>query len=172
MYSVDAEKPVGDGGAGVAACSHEDMDHVAALAADEVLEQACHEACSDILESESGAMEEFERPDASLDFHQGAVELQSVVDYAAQSVRLHVLAEECPAAASAISGKESRLTFSKNSAGRTGIRSGIYRPRSGASPSLQPPAGRRGAHYGWCCNISCLNAIFHIVKNCGLGVRG
>ena len=88
--AIDAEEAVGHGRPRVAAGGYEHVDLlVSALLADEVLQQARHEAGADVLEGQRGTVEELQRIDAfalqcccvraGLDLHDGAVKLQGVI---------------------------------------------------------------------------------------------
>ena len=95
MDAFHAKEAVGHRAARVAGRGHEDVHLPAAVfAADKVAQQACHEACTHILEGQRGAVEEFERADAVRHAHQGDVEVQRVVHDVAQGVGGDVLTEE------------------------------------------------------------------------------
>ena len=59
-----------------------------------ILQQPRHEAGTDVLEGEGGAMEEFEGVDVVLDANDGGVEGEGVIDDATEVVGRNVLAEE------------------------------------------------------------------------------
>ena len=94
VYALHAEETVGYGRAGVAAGGHEHVHPLLLLLADEVLQQAGHEACAHVLEGQGGAVEEFERVDVLVDLHYRTVEREGVADDAPQVVGGYVLAEE------------------------------------------------------------------------------
>jgi hypothetical protein len=95
----DAEKTVGNGATRVARRGYEDVYValrclLALLLADEVAQEAGHEAGTDVLKGGRGAVEELEAIDAVVDGHQGDVKLERVVDDFAQALGVDVFAKE------------------------------------------------------------------------------
>ena len=94
MDAFHAQKSVGHCAPCVTARGYQYIDTIFPLFADEVLEQAGHEAGAYILERECRAVEQFEREDVFLHLYYGAVEGQCVVDNAAQVIGRYIFAEK------------------------------------------------------------------------------
>ena len=65
------------------------------LLLDEVLQQSGHKACAYVLECEGRTMKQLKCVDVILYVHHRTVELQCVVNYIVQSIRVNILSKEC-----------------------------------------------------------------------------
>jgi len=93
--AVNIEESVGYGRSRVAACGNEHVYFLRAFLVYEMLEHACHEACSNVLEGKGGAMEEFEREYAVFYGLYRTGKGECVINYLLESVCGDVLSEEC-----------------------------------------------------------------------------
>ncbi len=95
LYAVNAKEPVGNRTPCVTARGHKHVDLLFAFFANEVSQQACHEACTHILECKGRTVEQLQRPDVAIaDMHKRNVEAHGVADYLPQCVFLNIFAEE------------------------------------------------------------------------------
>ena len=94
MDALHAEEAIGHGTARVARGGYKNVDELGAFLSDEILQQTCHEAGTNVLEGEGGAVEEFQGVDRRGDLYNGTVERQGLIDQVLQTVGVDVLSEE------------------------------------------------------------------------------
>ena len=95
MDALHAEETVGYGRTCIAAGGYQHVDLLfLSLSLNKVLEQASHEACTDILEGEGRTVEELQGIDVVLYLDDRAVEGQRVEDQVLQRIFIDILAKE------------------------------------------------------------------------------
>ena len=99
MNTIHSEEAVGNGRARVAAGGYEYVDVALSLAPCslplyEILQQSCHESCTNILEGEGRTMEELKGVDAVFHLYHRTVEGKCVVDNLLQCLCFYVFSEE------------------------------------------------------------------------------
>ena len=95
MDTLDTEEAISHSRASIARSGYKHIHlFFLSLHADEVLQQSCHKPRPYVLKGEGRAMEEFQRIDIILDFHDRTVEGERVVDDVLQGIKIDILAKE------------------------------------------------------------------------------